>query len=435
MEALVAIFAEIIIACMMPFLGLIGALMGAILEGVLLLLAGIFGGVFQVWSDARKAKSKTPKAQAKPRKPLVPRKLVHWTAGILAGVGVLGVIASFVFFQPILRYVLETASAKAGTEISFEQASGTLLAGDVTLTGIKMTREDQEGLTFDLEVKRAHADVHVMSLLSSVPTITLAEVEGVSGYVSPPKRDKDKDKSKTKKPRKPFRADLAVVKDVALEVRPKGSDAYPLVIETAQVAPFRSSLALFDLLFRSNLRAEIAGQPLIVETQRITEDGRKTIWSFENVEAEKLRLLVPRAPLTWLSGGTLTARVEDRWSLSEDWVDMAWRIELEDMEIVLPEEASGGQKLLGGALAKAVKMRGGDVALTYDLQLDKDDVQALRDGDIDAFWDQVSKGFLVSGRKTLTGGDDADAADAEEGAEKPGTLDKLKGLFKKDEAE
>ncbi|MFK7940236.1 MAG: hypothetical protein AB8B82_12715 [Roseovarius sp.] len=435
MEALVAIFAEIIIACMMPFLSLIGALLGALLEGLLLLLAGLFGGVFQVWSDARKAKSDQPKAKAKPRKPLIPRKVVHWAAGIMGTVGVLGVVASFVFFQPILRYVLETASAKAGTEITFESASGTLLAGDVTLEGIHVVREGQDGLTFDLKVERAVADVQVTSLLSRVPVIELAQVEGVSGYVSPPKRDKDKPKEK--KPRKPFRANLAQVSDVALEVRPKGGEAYSLVIEAAQVAPFRSGLALFDLLFRSNMQAEIAGQALVVETRLVTDHGRETLWSFENVEAEKIKLLVPRAPLTWLSDGRLTARVQDKWSLSEDYIDMEWLIGFEDMQITVPSEAKTTEKLLGGALAKLVNSRQGNVEFRYDLKLNEQDVNALRAGDLDAFWDTVLSGFLITGGKGMSVTSEGNEAAQEpdiDGSE-PGALDKLKGLFKRDEAD
>ncbi len=435
MEALVAIFAEIIIACMMPFVSLIGALFGAFLEGLLLLLAGIFGGVFEVWADRRKAKSARPKTAAKPRKPLIPRKVIHWTAGVMGTLGVLGVIASFVFFQPILRYVLETASAKAGTEITFERASGTLLAGDVTLEGIHVLRDGQEGLTFDLKVARATAEVRVSSLLSRVPVIDLALVEGVTGYVSPPQREKDKPKEK--KPRKPFRANLAQVRDVVLDVRPKGAEPYPLMIEAAQVAPFRSQLALFDLLFRSNMKAEIAGQTLVVETSLITEHGRQTLWSFENVEAEKVKLLVPRAPLTWLNDGVLSARVTDRWSLSEDWIDMEWVIGFEDMNIAVPSDAGATQILLGGGLAKLVNARQGNVEFRYALQLDKAEMDAMRAGDLSEFWDVVLSGFLVSGGKGLsvtTQGSAEEPASDIDGSE-PGALDKLKGLFKRDDAE
>ena len=48
MEALVVIFAEIILACLMPVLGLIGALLGAIFEGLLLLLGGTFAAFAEV---------------------------------------------------------------------------------------------------------------------------------------------------------------------------------------------------------------------------------------------------------------------------------------------------------------------------------------------------------------------------------------------------
>lgn len=432
MEALVLIFAEILLACLAPLLALAGAALAVALEAVLGFLALVFGGVFEVWRESRRMKreaaGRAPKA---PRKPLVPRKVVHWAAGGLVALGAVGVLASVLFMQPILRYVMDTASARAGAEIRFERADGMLLTGDVTLYGITARRAAPEGLGFDMAIARLDAEVDVLTLLSRTPVISLAGVDGVTGTVSPPRRDPDKPRPE-KKEKRPFVITQVDVKDVALEIRPKGSEAYPLVIETAEVAPFRSSTALFSLLFRSNMVAQIAGQDLRVETARLTERGRETRWLFEDVEAEKLQLLVPKAPLTWFSGGRLTARVEDRWSLSDDFVDMDWRIVLEDVRIQVPREAGRTEKLLGGALAKLVAAQGGNADFAYRLELDPEQIRALRSGDLDQFWDTVLGGFLKFGAK-----DEADEDEkAEEAGEedKPGALDKLKNLLKKDEA-
>lgn len=434
MEALVLIFAEILLACLAPLLALAGAMAALALEAVLGLLALIFGGVFEVWRDSRRAAREAGGAEVAkaPRKPLIPRKYVHWAAGLLVTLGAVGVLASFLFMQPILRYVMDTASAKAGAEITFERSEGTLLTGDVTLHGITAKRDAPEGLGFDLAIARIEAEVDVLTLLSRTPVISLAKVEGVSGSVSPPKRDKDKPK-KEKKEKRPFVITEVDVKNVALEVRPKGAEPYPLVIEVAQVAPFRSSIALFSLLFRSNMVAEIAGQELRVETARVTEYGRETRWLFEDVEAEKIRLLVPKAPLTWLSGGRLSVRVIDKWSLSDDWIDMDWQIVFDGVRVQVPSEAGTAEKLLGGALAKVVEKQGGDADFRYRLKLDKDEIKTLRSGDMDQFWDTVLGGFLKTGAKGAAEESLPDDAPEEE---KPGTLDKLKGLLKKkDKAE
>ncbi len=115
------------------------------------------------------------------------------------------------------------------------------------------------------------------------------------------------------------------------------------------------------------MTAQVAGQDLIVPIRQITEQGRETFWSFEDVEAEQIKLLVPKAPLTWLNGGTVSVRVDDKWSLSDDWIDMDWSIRFDQVRIVVPEGAGTTEKLLGGALAKAVRAKAGTADFRYRL--------------------------------------------------------------------
>lgn len=62
MEALVLVFAEIILACMAPVIAILGAIVGAVIEGLFLL----FGGVFAEWVQARRARRAS--ARANPRR-------------------------------------------------------------------------------------------------------------------------------------------------------------------------------------------------------------------------------------------------------------------------------------------------------------------------------------------------------------------------------
>lgn len=424
MEALLLIFAEIVFACLAPLLGLIGALVGALLEFLALLLGGGFAALAEHRKRGREAKGEVPRA---PRKPLVSRKTLHWVAGTLGVFGVLGILATFVLFQPILRTVMQTAGERAGVEISFEAASGTLLLGKVALDDVSLKREDAEGLGFDLKVARAEADVDLWSLLGSEPRIDLAAAHGITGQISPPKPDKDK--PKLRKERRPFRAEMVRVSGVEIEVRPKGSAPYMLEITEAAVAPFRSQLALFDLLFRSNMEAKIAGQALSVSTRKVTENGRETYWRFEEVDAAQLGLVVPKAPLTWLDAGRVSVRVDDRWSLSEDWIEMDWDVSAQDLEVSLPASAAAGEKMLGNAFAKLVQAKGGTANFQYALRLNKDDIDALRQGDISQFWDLVLSGFVGSKVKATQGGADRET-EAEPGKVKR-AVERMKGLFGK----
>ena len=435
MEALVLIFAEILLACLAPLLAAIGALLGAILELIFALLGLIFGEGFERWRKQRRAQgAEAPASRATPRRPLVPRRWLHWAAGSLAALGVLGVLASVLFMQPILRYVLTTAADKTGAEVSFERASGTLLLGDVTLYGLQARREGgADGLGFDMAVRKARADVDIWTLLSREPVIERAEVEGVSGHVSPPQRDKDRPRPAAPGERRPFSVLEAAAHEVAVEIRPKDSAPYLLEIDAATVAPFRSRLALFDLMFRSNMTARIAGQTLIVETAQGPGNARDTRWLFEEVEAEKVKLLVPKAPLTWLQGGRLSVRVEDSWSLTEDRIDMDWQIGFDDVVIQVPQEAGRAEKLLGASFAKLVDARDGQGEFRYRLSLDKDQIAALRSGDLQAFWDVVLSGVLKRGPPSERAQEQAQEQAGEE--DKPGALDKLKNLLKREAAE
>ncbi|KRS13816.1 hypothetical protein XM53_04405 [Roseovarius atlanticus] len=432
MEALVLIFAEIILACMAPVIAILGAIVGAVIEGILLL----FGGVFAEWVQARRARRASAKGKSSPpRKPLIPRKVVHWVAGGSAVLGVLGVVATYVFFQPILRLVIETASEKAGMSVEYAEASGSLLGGHVVLNGLEMARAHETGLAFDLAVARAEADVDLWSLLSDTPRLELGQVEGVEGYVIPPlpREEAAGEERGLPKPRRAFKADRLAVEGVDVEIRPRGTEPYTLAIETGEVAPFRSGLALFDLLFRSNLTAEVAGQPLVVETREITEQGRETRWAFEDVDAAQLKRLVPRAPLTWIETGRATVMVEDRWSLSEDFVDMNWRLAARDMAVSVPEGAARTERMLAGGLGKLVAAQGGNAEFRYQLQLDAEEMARLREGDIDLFWDTVLAGVMKGGIVREDQESEAPQEPEEHTEDKPGAIDRLKSFFEKDD--
>ncbi|UYV37685.1 hypothetical protein N4R57_00755 [Rhodobacteraceae bacterium D3-12] len=264
----------------------------------------------------------------------------------------------------------------------------------------------------------------------------------MSGYVSLPAPDKDKPKPKTKK--RAFRINELSVSDVALEIRPEGKPAYPVTIKMAEVAPLRSSLALFDLLFRSNMSAEIAGQSIEVATRKTSERGRETLWRMRDVEADKLRQILPRAPLTWLEGGRVDVAVTDSWDLSDERIEMDWRVTMAGMAVKVPKGAGATQKLLGAALAGVVKAKGGDADFHYRLMLDEGEVSALRSGDLDAFWDVVLSGFLKDGAKAVAGKAAAPEAAPEPGSatqgegkqgKVKGALGKVKSLLKRDAPE
>ncbi|WP_137702537.1 AsmA family protein [Marimonas lutisalis] len=422
MEALLILLAPLIEICLVPLAALAGAMISILAELVFAVVA-LLVGVIDALRGSRRGP--TPKKQAAPRKPLVPRKLLHWSAGVLLAVGLAGLAASYLFFDPILRYGLSRAEAKTGVEIRYERSAGNLLWGQVSLEGIHMRRSAEEGLAFDIQAERVALDVVLTSLLGE-PEIESAEVIGVRGFVTPPAREKDKPDG-GKRSGRAFHADDIMVEDVALEVRPRTGAAYPFAITQARVAPFRSRSALFDLLFRSNMQARVAGQSLSVETREVTEYGRETFWRFEEVDVAKLAAVVPRAPMTWLREGRMSAIVEDRWSLSEDWIEMDWRFLFEGIEVAVPDEAGLREKALAAGFGRLVAARDGDAEFHYRLRLNQNDIAMARSGDLSGFWDVIAS-QLVNGATTPEAVDAAKETDSKV----RGALDRMKGLLRRD---
>ncbi|MEZ5716478.1 MAG: hypothetical protein R3D85_15820 [Paracoccaceae bacterium] len=94
MEALLILFAPLIEIVMMPVLALAGALLGAAVELVFWLLALIFGGAWAQRRDRRKRRGggvgAGDLARTGPKRPLIPRRLLHWGAGALVLLGARG---------------------------------------------------------------------------------------------------------------------------------------------------------------------------------------------------------------------------------------------------------------------------------------------------------------------------------------------------------
>jgi hypothetical protein len=324
---------------------------------------------------------------------------------------------------------MDVASEKAGMSVVYAQASGSLLGGHVVLEGLELSRVHETGLAFDLEIERAEADVSLVSLIGGTPILILGKVDGTTGTITPP-LPKEEKKGLPKRPR-PFQAELFAIENVDLQITPRGEEPFSVLVESAQMAPFRSRLAVFDLLFRSNMTAEIAGRLLIVDTKKITENGRETHWKFEDIDAAQLKRILPKAPLTWVDDGRITVTVSDKWSLSDDFIEMDWRIATTSMRTSVPEEAGIAERTLAAGLRKYVEKFGGDVDFQYRLELAPEEMAQLRDGNLDLFWQKVLSGIV---RGDVVQSEAQNATEEAVDEDGPKVIERLKSIFKRDPA-
>ena len=390
MEGLVIIIAEMLFALIAPLLGVLAGLLAAIAELILTLFLSLF--------DMRGARRRSGGAGDAPlRKRKVSPRWLHIPAAIAGVVAVAVLIANFFFFDPLVRYGLDRVAARTGYAVAFEDASGNLLTGRLALDGVTVARDEGEGLGVDMRLDHTEFDVALLSLIRSTRRIEAMTVEGVRGTVRIPLREEGE---APKKARRGFAVDLGRFDDIDITVARATDQTHRVEIASAEVAPFRSSTALFDLFFRSNLDGRIDGVPIKVATEVIAGNGRRTSWVFDEVPATTLAELTDRAPLNWLSGGTLSAHVEDEWALDDRRVDMDWSIALDGVRVAPPPGVGVTERLAATALGKAIERSGGSAEFDFTLGLDRERLETSSSGDLDALWDALKDGIAEAVAKS-----------------------------------
>jgi hypothetical protein len=291
---------------------------------------------------------------------------------------IIGVLAAI---DPMLRFALGQVEAKTGYAVTYARASGNLQTGQLELAGAGVSRHADEGLTMELQIEGFSLDLALLSLLSGTPRIEDLAVSGVSGtIVTPPKNEGQV----ANKPRRSFTVEAGRFDRIDLSVGHQQANAHRIEIASADETPFRSDMALFDLFFRSNLDGRIDGVPLRIATNVIAGNGRSTEWAFDTAPAATLAGLTERAPLNWLSEGTISTHVTDEWRLDDRAVSMNWSIALDGVRVAAPAGAGVAQRVTAGALAKAAAAQGGSAPFDFTLTLDKERLETSSSGDLDA---------------------------------------------------
>jgi hypothetical protein len=405
-EGLVIIVAELLALLLAPVFAALAGFLAAILE----LLAALIGALFGGGSSGRRRQSGKPRSW----------RWLHGLAAV-AGVALVAVaVVNFLFFDPALRWALGQVEARTSFAVRFDTASGNVFTGRLQLTGARVTREAGPGIGMDVAAERVAIDVALPSLLIGTATLEDLDLAGLTGRIATPQRpDTATYETEAPRPRRDFVVERAQIERVDLEVAGSGARPHRVEIATASAEPFRSRTALFDLLFRSNLDARINAIPLLVETEVISDRGRQTRWAFEEVPVATLADLTDRAPVSWLSGGTVTAIVADRWDLTETDIDMDWRIAVDGVAASSPEGAGATERLLAEAFARALARTDGEAEFAFTLSLDREGLAAAGSDDLTALWDALRDGMARAIAETF----DARADEARDGID--GVRDRL----------
>lgn len=263
------------------------------------------------------------------------------------------------------------AEKRIGITTICHEIDGSLFAGRVDLRNCTVRRPSHPTSSFDLNVGEVSLDLRVTSLLGTAD-IEVARVVGLDGWVASDRRmnGQQDNAEQAEKPRRAFVIGDLDVSEVSIKLSGINPDGNPfeLPIEIGQIKsqPLRSRLALFDILFRSNLTGSIDGAPFEISTSTI-QDGRQTAWRAEQVPVASFGAL-SGGPLSWFSAGYVDVFVDDQWQRGDSLsIDMDWRLQFEEVEVKAPAGTGALTQIASEPLIRYVNGLDGQFPLEFQM--------------------------------------------------------------------
>ncbi len=315
------------------------------------------------------------------------RKVAFWIGGIGAAAFGLTFAALFaanaLFFPQTLRLALGYVRWKTEIAVEFDRASGNLWTGSVRLEGVTVRRPAHPTCRFDLRADRLEIDLSYWSLYSPqgwfdatvFETVNIEKMHGTWEQFGPTRQptplaeaEPPKKNGKTARKRKHFRIDRLEMTDIRLDftdhARPDDPLHVELVIERLDSKPLRSYLALFDVLFRSNLHGTVGGVFYRFEKR----DG-ETRWVCDDLPVAILASYFGK-PFDWFEKGAVDILVENRW---KGGLTMNWSLVFRDFHVAAPPGTDMKTKLTLAPLLFYMNTHDKRLPLEFELNLKKDD--------------------------------------------------------------
>ena len=416
MEALIILLAEVIFVPLT-------ALLSIVFEAVLTAIGGMIQLIFMLLD--KKSRDKIPARvtvkKTKPRK----TKARPWLRKLnLILIILLFIIITSVFvinqffFEPATRFVLTQVKSRTNIEVTYSEAQGNLLSGKILLKDAEIKREDSEESHFDIKAGEFYIDLDMWSVFFSQKRIEEFRMNDAEGSFT---RIKKVDRIKTREyviedlsienlelqfstvmegaapagrdDAKGFLAKKIAEKKNELFARradKKGNTINALIeIEKLHSHPLRSKLAVFDVLFRSNITGSINGHPFIIKTGG-SDRQRQTTWQAK-IEPLDIAAANIGGPLKYLSGGSLEVDVVDRWSLKDEIIiHTDWKVLFKNIEVTPPEDLGPVSRRISDKIVAYLEEH---KEMSFRFELDVDESGFLFNGSISGLemWKEVGK--------------------------------------------
>ena len=287
-------------------------------------------------ASASETKGRLARILTSPRVARWTKRLSVVCAGLLGVSLIVVLLVNFFFFESAVRLALSGVRTTTGVETTFEHASGNLLAGSISLTGLKVLREDHALSDVDLTIESLDVDVVVTSLLSREVKFSHVKVGRVQGQWT---RHHEPEKPDAPQGRRLLIRSL-LIDDVAIAIRDDSRGepiALSLEIENWESRDLRSRWAALDVLFRTNATGTIEQRPFRVESSGSFDEGAAD-WEFEEVPAYLAGKYLGE-PLSWLTDGRVSVDAESSWKLSDSSeIHMDWKLLASNLKAEAPDD-------------------------------------------------------------------------------------------------
>jgi hypothetical protein len=420
MEALIILLAELVVPVIIAFAVLM-AETAILIANILVSLA------FSRTRGSQRPAPPTRKADAAPPTTTARRQGGRRWSGATRMIGkvtaaalavTLGglLLIEFVLLEPAARLMVAMIGARTGTELDFKSASGSLFTGTITFEDFLARRQSEIKSSFDLKAGILRADLDLMTLVRPQLAFESIAVSSVSGTMRRPERrrtDTD-DNDDTIRAKRIFHVRELTLTDVGVALS-KG-DAAPVAVSLTSVdsREFRSNYALFDLLFRSEVKGQLDGHDFTISTLK-AETHRESKWRAPDLPAVTVARLVSRPPIGWLSEGTvavdLDARInEGAPTFAKTDMQLDWTLRMQSVRAEARDGAGLRERALMLPVIGFIKAKSGNFDLRFGLAMNQTAFENRGSIDVRALWSGVlrSMGTAIARRTGLTAGDAAD---------------------------
>lgn len=245
----------------------------------------------------------------------------------------LGLVAIFVLLfnsfavEPALKMALSRIQSHSGTEVRFQSASGNLLSGWISLSGVQITREVEGRNAFDLTIGNLTADLALLRIFEPQWRFDTLQMTGVHGrFVTVDRAPKEGGELKGGNL---FSIGSVSILQADLEhVNLRDGQEVPTraEVESLTIQEYRSRWSLYDLLFRSQMKGRLDGRDF--ELKAWEEEGmHHSHWDLNGLPTPKWGMgWAP--PFFTMAGGVVDAKVECTWPLEDPRkIHQAWTMQ------------------------------------------------------------------------------------------------------------